>query len=279
MPFLPATLHWRDEDVDFWLESLTLRAHDERRSTIARAHAARKAAELALATGRQESGRPPPPSDYVRRALAAALNPEIREQHITSVALFAGLCGELEFLGMSDLGVTVYLRDGVILKSNWTAPLVSLSAGVSALMAVALAAGIRMEWARILTDVMPEQGDSRRRAVALIARNSPTAEILPAFGLVRTEDGNRFSEAEPRLDLAMAALVARENEYAASIRLAREAWRWHSGLYPPVPLIDWPLFSLELAWRRRLSRFPLFQTEDPSVIFIRQLAESFAPVV
>jgi len=275
MPFLPATLHWRDVDVDFWLENLTFRAQDERRSAIARAHAARKAAELALVTARQESGRPPPPSDYVRRALAAARNPEIREQHITSVALFAGLCGELEFLAMSDLGVTVYLRDGIILKSNWTAPLASLSAGIAALMAVALAAGVTMEWARILTDVMPEQGDSRRRAVALIARNGPTADILPAFGLVRTEDGNRFSEGEPRLDLAMAALVARENEYAVSIRLAKEARLWHSGLYPPVALVDWPLFCLELAWRRRLSGFPLLPTEDPSVLFIRELAETF----
>jgi hypothetical protein len=215
----------------------------------------------------------PVPSDYVRGALAAARNPEIREQHITSVALFSGLCGELEFLAMSDVGVTVYLRDGVILKSNWTAPLASLSAGIAALMAVALAAGIPMGWASIVTDAMLEQGDGRRRAVALIARNGPTADILPAFGLVRTEDGNRFSEGEPRLDLPMAALVARENEYAASIRLAREAWRWHSGLYPPVPLIDWPLFCLELAWRRR--GFPLLPTEDPSVLFIRELAETF----
>jgi hypothetical protein len=273
MPSLPATMLWRHEDIDFWLKSLTLRAQDEGRSAIERAHAARKAAELALATSRQETARMPVPTDYVRGALAAARNPEIREQHITSVALFAGLCGELEFLAMSDVGVTVYLRDGVILKSNWTAPLASLSAGIAALMAVALAAGIPMGWASIVTDAMLEQGDGRRRAVALIARNGPTADILPAFGLVRTEDGNRFSEGEPRLDLPMAALVARENEYAASIRLAREAWRWHSGLYPPVPLIDWPLFCLELAWRRR--GFPLLPTEDPSVLFIRELAETF----
>ena len=274
MPSLPATMLWRPEDIDFWLKSLTLRAQDERRSAIARANAARKAAELALATARQEGRGSPPLSDYVGLALAAARNPEIREQHITSVALFAGLCDELKVLAMSDLGVTVYLRDGVILKSSWTAPLASLSVGIATLMAAALAADVTMEWAKILTDVMPE-GDSRRRAVALVARNGPTADILPAFGLVRTEDGNRFSEGEPRPGLAMAALVNRENEYGASIRLAKEARAWHSGLYPPVPLIDWPLFCLELAWRRRLSGFPLLPTEDPSVLFIRELAEAF----
>lgn len=272
MPSLPAA-RWPPDDIDFWLQTLSLRAQDTKRPAIARAHAARLAAELALATGRQSSTHSP--TDYIGPALAAACHPEICKQHITPVALLAGLCGKLESLEMSEFGVSVRLRDGTSLWSDWAGPLAALPTGISALVAAALAAGVGPYRAEIFTAPLSAPDKSRRRTVALLARNSKVADILPAFGLLRSEDGNRFAPGQPRPDLAMATLIALEHDYAASIRLASETRRWNAGLYLPVPLIDWPLFCLELAWRRRLPEFPLPETDDPSARFIRSLAATF----
>jgi hypothetical protein len=117
-----------------------------------------------------------------------------------------------------------------------------------------------------------------RRRVMLLAANAPEAGILPAFGLFRDETGMFKWDPNARdPQSAWPTLVAREEQYAANIRLAEHDTGW-VGINSRVPLIDWPLLCLELAWLRNYDKAALPPTDDPTRAFIRALAlELVAP--
>jgi hypothetical protein len=299
MARLPATEMWDKDHIQNRLKFLEGLGAREDSDLISRAHALTLAAELALATEDFHKGMKSLHSAFI---LYAKL-PE-GERPPTPIALLGAVLRE------ADVRVDA---NALFIKCSgwknpqhfpWTAPTPVLASGIGGLLGAAMASHRnRIEAAvpALLAKLPPRANyeelfgevekteldklekqrkiDWQRRRVMLLAANAPETGMLAAFGLFRNANlerqgvGSAMSQDKPNLDSAWPFLLAREERYAAQIRLAVQDVNWPFRINPLVPLIDWPL----LCWELTLSYFPIPRQTEPSVLFIRRLAHEISP--
>jgi len=291
MARLPVTTSWPQDQISRRLAFLKQCIDRLGSSQMSKAHAQTQAAELALAVGSGKDGR-----DYLEKTFETLVKLPIPDLLPAPIALFGAILGKAKVCVAMD-GLTIESRDWktpALKTFPWTAPTPLLEKGIGALLAAALASksvegvpAVLGPFPEVPSDVpeeerrrMPEEErrrieeEERRRVwqarrVMLLAANSPEAGILPAFGLRRNHDG-MFQTGRPEPKEAWPTLLAREEEYAARIRLAQQEGRLF-GIIRSVPLIDWPLLCLELALQRNVPASPPPETSEPSAKFIREL--------
>jgi hypothetical protein len=232
------------------------------------------------------------------------------ERPPTPIALLGAILGQAKvFLTVDALKIMIVRGEnqGKQMDFPWSAPTPMLAGGIGSLLAAAAATNSdEQEMHRafeILTSELPSrehidvristaederegrererarrETQWRRRRLMLLAANSPETNILGAFGFHREHDFgySPISNAmfklrrEADLDTAWSALAAREERYAAQIRLSSQDDEWPFGFQPKAPILDWTLLCWELAVLKQ--DVSPSKANDPSVLFIRDLA-------
>lgn len=278
MASLPATDLWDKSKINNRMAYLKLCADREDLSPHSRVHALTQVAELMLARDQDISDC----RKYLELAFGMLSRLPDLEFLPTPTALF-GAALQVATVGVHADRLTI--KYGPSSRDfSWTAPTPLLATGIGALLAAALASNVADSAVPALLGELPVVNSGRKleknardelwqkRRVMLLAANAPEAGILPAFGLLRNDKG-MFDSGKPDPDAAWPTLVAREEQYAARIRLSQQDVRWF-GINPSAPLIDWPLLCLELALQRN-TKTSLPPTKDLSAKFIRELAKKF----